>query len=549
VTIVFSRLGPIGLKRTCQICSQEKKFQGTITILCPLSAESETPMLERIEEQPISSVIKKAWGHAAVFVIGTVCLSVGQIAMAPLLTRRLSVSQYGTYEILLASYIAMRALLLLPLSSALVYGLCKHSHTDDERRGLLGTMSLLSLLISAIFIIAGISIPQWPSWFIHSESNLTTVGLFILLSLGFETSIQLGLGGLRAAQQPVLYGLVALSQLVGTLALTAGFVGVYNLGLEGVFGSFLAGNLLANVVLIFVMRSRISKRFNWGSLKPVMIFAITLVPMNLANLILSISDRYFLNSFCSLEILGVYGLSYKIGSGASMLVAVPFVTAWPAIIFSEKNSIRIGELASKAALYLWGIGMLFTVMVSSAAKPLLLLFGGSNFLPGAYLIPIISTGGLLFGVTGVLMTSVVTQGHLRWNMIVMLVISSLALMLNTLLIPTQGMFGAALATILAYLFGLALSVLLAGRVLTLNYEISKWLKIFISGLIATFFGKLMEDISLISFVNVLAAALVSAVVYGALLRSLGVIPKRAWRTVLSRSNCPAIFSSYRSSKK
>jgi O-antigen/teichoic acid export membrane protein len=338
----------------------------------------------------------------------------------------------------------------------------------------------------------------------------------------------MGLGALRAAEQPVLYGLVALSQLFGTLALTAVLVGVYNLGLEGVFGSFLAGNILANVVLMPVVRNRISKRFNWVSFKPVIIFAMTLIPVNLANLVLSISDRYFLNSFGSLAILGVYGLAYKIGSGASMLVAVPFVTAWPAIIFSEKGSDRIGELVSKAALYLWGIGMLFTVMVSSAAKPLLQLFGGSNFLSGAYLIPMISAGGLLLGVTGVLMSSVVAQGHLRWNMIAMLVVSALALMLNALLIPTQGMFGAALATILAYLFGFVLSVLIARRIVTLNYEIFKWVKILVSGVIATLVGKLLEDMSAISFINALGAALVSAVVYVLLLRILRVIPQRAW---------------------
>jgi O-antigen/teichoic acid export membrane protein len=463
--------------------------------------------------------------------------------MAPLLTRRLSVAQYGTYEILLASYIAIRTLLLLPLSSALVYGYCRQCQTDEERRSLLGAVSLLSLCILAAFFVAGIAIPQWPSWFIHSESNLTAVGLVILFSLGLETSIQMGLGALRAAQQPVLYGLIALSQLLGTLTLTAVLVGFYNLGLEGVFGSFLAGNLLASAVLIPVMRNRISKRFNWVSVKSVMIFAMTLVPMNLANLILSISDRYFLNSFCSLAVLGVYGLAYKIGSGASMLVAVPFVTAWSAIIFSEKRSNRIGELVSKAALYLWGIGMLFTAMVSSAAKPLLLLFGGSKFVSGAYLVPMISAGGLLFGVTGLVMSSVVAQGRLRWNMFAMLVVSALALMLNALLIPTYGMFGAALATILAYLFGLALSVLLARRVVTLNYEISKWVKILISGLIATLLGKLIEDMSAISFVNALGAALGSAVVYGALLRVFGVIPQRAWNAALSRSNYPKLFPS------
>ncbi len=500
-------------------------------------------MLKRLESHPVSSVINKAWGQAAVFAIGTLCLSVGQIAMAPLLTRRLSVSQYGTYEILLTSYIAIRALLLLPLSSALVYGYCKRCYADGERRGLLAATSVLSLSISAACFVVGVAVPQWPSWFIYTETSLNSVGLIILFSLGLESIVQMGLGALRVAQQPALYGLVALSQLFGTLGLTAVLVGVYNLALEGVFGSVLAGNLLANVVLMPNICNRISKTFNWLPVKSVMIFAMTLIPVNLANLILSISDRYFLNSCCTLAVLGVYGLAYKIGSGASMLVAVPFVTAWPAIIFSEKRPNRIGELVSKAALYLWGIGMLSTVMVSSAARPLLLLFGGNNFLPGTYLIPIISTGALVFGVTSVFLSAVIAQGRVRWNMIAMLVVSAVALFLNAMLIPTLGLIGAALATILAYLFGLALSILLLRRLVTLNYEISNWIKILISGLIATLVGKLMEDMFLLSFVNAFAAALVSAIVYVALLWILGVIPLRVWDTGVSRTNYHELFSS------
>ena len=125
-------------------------------------------MPKRMDEHPVSSVINKAWGQAAVFAMGTLCLSVGQIAMAPLLTRRLSVSQYGTYEILLASYIVIRALLLLPLSSALVYGYCKRCYADGERKGLLGATSIFSLSISAAFFVVGVAIPQWPSWFIYT---------------------------------------------------------------------------------------------------------------------------------------------------------------------------------------------------------------------------------------------------------------------------------------------------------------------------------------------------------------------------------------------
>ena len=53
--------------------------------------------------------------------------------------------------------------------------------------------------------------------------------------------------------------------------------------------------------------------------------------------------------------------------------------------------------------------------------------------------------------------------------------------------------------------------------------------------------KLMEDLSLLSFVNALGASLVSAVVYGVLLRICGVIPHQIWVTVRSGAKHTKLF--------
>jgi O-antigen/teichoic acid export membrane protein len=293
------------------------------------------------------------------------------------------------------------------------------------------------------------------------------------------------------------------------------------------------------------MWNRVSGKFNWIHIKPVMIFAMTLVPTTLANLILSISDRYFINSFWDLTTVGVYGLTYKIGSGVSMLIAMPFVTAWPALIFSEKDSNKIGEFVSKAAFSLWMIGMFFVVIGSTSAKPLLLLFGGNRFLPGANLIPLISLGGLLFGVTGLIMTSIVATGLLHWNMITMLAVSGVNLIFNILLIPTYGMIGAALSTIFSYTVGFFISIVLAQKIIPLKVDILKWTKIIVGGLIALFCGRLFTEISHYQMLNIFAATSIAAGVYVLSLTLFRLLPAAFYDPALIRRGC---FSFIRSNK-
>jgi len=247
-------------------------------------------------------------------------------------------------------------------------------------------------------------------------------------------------------------------------------------------------------------------------------------PMNVANLILSVSDRYFLSSFWGLETVGVYALTYRLGSGVSMLVVLPFLTAWPALIYSEKEPNTIGEHVGTAALNLWMIGMLFVVAVSAAAKPLLLLFGGSKFLAGMNFLPLIALGGLLSGVTGVFMSSVVAQGYILLNMKVLLSASCLALALNSLMIPKFGMAGAALATVLSYLLGAILSLVTAKKSGPLKFNAQPWLKIATGGLFAFILGKLACGISCYTTLNVFTAASISAIAYIVFLRLFGFLP-------------------------
>lgn len=479
--------------------------------------------------QPSSSlVIRNAWGHAAIYAIGSLFLGVGQIAIAPLLISRLSLAHFGTYELFLAVYVAGRTVLLLPMANAVLYGYCRLCETDDEKRSIVGTAIVLAACCSAVLGAFALLVPGWPAWLLRTGGDVNAIGRVLVFGLCLESFVQIGLAVLRASQRPAMYGVIALVQLVSTLSLVGVFVGGFRWGVHGVFEAFFLGNVPAVIALVPALRGSVAMGVRWARAKWMMGFALTLIPVNVALLVIGISDRYFLRYYWDLPTVGVYALSYKLGSAAPQMIAMPFLMAWPAFVFAGASARRTGQLVSNAALYLWMAGLLLVVMVSSAARPLIMLFGGPSFLAGVPLMPIVALGVLLGGVMNIVMSAVVASGRFLWNMTALLAVSAALVGLNLLLIPPYGMLGAAVATLAGYALGAAASVLLARRLVVLDLQAVKWVKVSIGAVIALLAGRAFDGVSPWPVVSIGAAAAVSAGVYAGILALSGVLPKDWW---------------------
>jgi len=475
-----------------------------------------------------SVVIRQAWGHAAIYAVGSLFLGVGQIAIAPLLISQLSLAEFGTYELFLALYVAGRAVLLLPLSSAVLYAYCRLCETDAERKRLVGTALQLSAFCSACLCAAALAFPEWSTLLLRTGGDLDAIGRVVVFGLCLESLVQIGLAVLRASQRPAMYGVIAVVQLVSTLSLVGIFVGGFHRGVQGVFEAFFVGNVPAAIALVPALRGRATRAFDGKTARRLTFFALTVVPVNLALLVIAVSDRYFLRYYWDLPTVGIYALSYKLGSAGPQMVSVPFLMAWPAFVFADTSPRRTGQLVSSAALHLWAAGLLLVVMVSSAARPLIRLFGGETFLAGAPLLPIVSTGVLLGGVMNVVMSAVVAAGRLVWNMTALLIVAVVLLVLNAVLIPPYGMLGAAVATLSGYGLGAAASVLLARRLVVLDAQAFKWVKVSIGALVALLAGQQLDEVSRWPLLSLCAAAAVSGGLYAGLMALMGVIP-RQWR--------------------
>jgi len=189
------------------------------------------------------------------------------------------------------------------------------------------------------------------------------------------------------------------------------------------------------------------------NLKKYLVFSIPQIPSGALLWIIDSSDRYFITNILDLTQTGIYSASYTLGTTISLFyvplsfVVFPFISK-----FWENNNLeevkRYLEYSTKLFLILAIPGAVGLYVIS---KPLLVLLSSTDFISG---------GGAL---TFLIALSTIFLGIYQINLYVICLIEKTNVMpiivfmgalinitLNLILIPTVGIMGAAIATIVSY---------------------------------------------------------------------------------------------------
>ena len=169
--------------------------------------------------------------------------------------------------------------------------------------------------------------------------------------------------------------------------------------------------------------------------------------------VLSSSDVVILGQFRSSESVGVYSIYIKIVSVVAIVINsinAMFATKC-SLLYHEKKIDELRVLSKKTTLLTLIISSLFVIAILIIHFPVLMVFGEEfvqDLLP-FYLILVGALVNALFGSTGYFLN--MTDSH-RVFFIIMSTAAALNVGLNYLLIPSMGMTGAALATLISISF-------------------------------------------------------------------------------------------------
>lgn len=295
------------------------------------------------------------------------------ILLLPILTRYLTVSDYGILSLVETTILIITPFVLLNINSAINVEFFKVKH-DILKEFITNALTISFISFLFIFIIA-FFLKDFLSLVLNIDKSLI---LLIVIFSGLRVVSSVVLGLFQVRQEPIKFSFYTLSQTIIDFSLSYVFVVIFKLGyigrLLGVYTSFFMFTVLG-IYILYKMDylSKITFKYT----KSILNFGIPLIPHTISGTIIAMSDRYFISYYMGNEEVGVYTVAYQI-SALMLLVSMSVNQAWSPILFKLLKDKNITQVY-RFTFYLFILFILVAILIYFFKDILFFLFVDKKF--------------------------------------------------------------------------------------------------------------------------------------------------------------------------
>lgn len=372
--------------------------------------------------------------------LGTKLIS---FVLVPIYTYTLSTSDYGTIDL-----ISTTVSLLLPIFTFNIQDAVLRFCLDNDYKQdcIISTSIKIIIFNSCLLGVLILTIKLFFSLYIEDKY---IIFLFIsFLSTAFYNTLQMYLKAINKV----------VTIVIGSLLITAlncilniYFLLVIKLGINGYL---LAQTISSLIGVLFYFSeinliSLIKNKFDKKLAKKLIAYSSPLILNSIAWWLNNASDRYILTFFCGAGENGIYSAAYKIPTILSTIQTI-FYNAWSISAITEFDSKDkdgfVGNIYSLYSIISFlgcSLLMIFNIPIAS-------IYYGNDFFSAWKYIPILLVGTIFNGLglfIGCLFIATKKTKTVSMTTLIGAIINTI---LNIILIPVMGSYGAALATLIGY---------------------------------------------------------------------------------------------------
>lgn len=406
--------------------------------------------------------------HAVVYGFGTLVVNACGIFLLPLYLRYLPPDEYGTLDGLRTVGEVVLILLLFGGIKQALLTYHGQQREEAERRRVVGS----ALALGGLVVFVGASATLLGSGLLGELLDFASPGLLeaTLFVLLLEASSGLLMTCCQARVESGLFMAVSVGQFFVRVTLSIAFVKFCGWGIRGMLGA--AGLTAGGTTLLLLARE-----FALGGLRPdrktlgVMArFALPFVPGGLGFLLLHSGDKFFLMKYADKWALGLYALGYKLAYSVSQFSRSPLYMVWNTQMhqaaFREDAPGVFGRAFSRILGAYLAVGLGLCLLADEAA----VLLGGPRYAGAAPVIPLVVLAYYFLTAADLMDSGFYVSRQTVWKAPITLASTVVILTLYYLLIPGNGAFGAAVATLGGFAFHAALTWRVTQRVFPVRYE-------------------------------------------------------------------------------
>jgi O-antigen/teichoic acid export membrane protein len=436
--------------------------------------------------------IKKLGVHSFTYWIGVMLAKIVGFLLIPLYTRYLTPADYGIIELLHLTADVAALLIGMQISQGVFR--FYQAYESQTEKDLVVSTALISMLVLGIAMAAILNILARPITLLVFGSD-AYLGYFRFFSSIYPLTliIEVPFALIRIKGRSKLFILCNFLNFLFTISLSIVFV-VY-MG-WGVWGVIISPAITFTSLAIFLIKrtfSEVGVSFSFKMVKQIFRFTIPLVPAGIGMFVLHFSDRYFVKHFCSLSDVGIYSLGYKFGFIVSVMVIAPFNLIWQTYMYELAKEKNASEIYGRVLTYFTFVLVFTGLAISIPSREIIRIITIPAFFRASGVIPMIVSAYVLSGVNIIFQAGLLVKGKSHYIGIITFSTAVLNLMGNYFFVSTLGIIGAAISTIISFLFMATCMGLVSLRVYPFRIEYLRIIKIVLIAAIIYILSRFMRS--------------------------------------------------------
>lgn len=345
--------------------------------------------------------------------------------------------------------------------------------TKDEahRRRIVGSTLIFLVTSSALatwllYLIA----PQLSDLIFRSSADRSGLLRLIFIIGFFDVVTTIPNAILRAQFRSIRFSVLNITSFIVQLSAICYLVIYVDSTVENVLIGRLIGSAFEAAIFFIAVRRELSLNVSSSELREMLSFGSPLIFNQLASTLFIMIDRFFLEHYTREVEVGIYSIASTIVSVVTVVAIIPFGQVWTVMRFSVMNEEGADEYYSRVLTYIIFVSMTLALGVSSIAGDGLQLYGSRGYWPAATIIPLLGLSAVLDSASRVLNIGLTLKKRTIYAPLVMLAALAFNVALNFLLIPSYGVMGATVSTLVSYIVFCTLRYWASNHFFKVHYE-------------------------------------------------------------------------------
>jgi O-antigen/teichoic acid export membrane protein len=371
------------------------------------------------------------------------------VLLVPVFTRNISQADFGLYSLM----ISVQSLLAIFSTAGIISGLSRFYNEFEDRNLVKNTALIFVMILGGLLTIL--------SWF-FGESIYNLIFGFsengrVQLVVVMGSTALLSITAVYAAffnmqDKAFVNSLINVGRSLLLLGFSLWLILYMQLGVLGALLAQLGAYGIVALILLVMDRHQLRIKMSRKMLIPMLKYSLGLIPGQISGWVYTLIDRYIIKLMLGLAPVAVYSMGYRLGMMMEPLFLYPFKSIFTAFKYREYKSPDAQVKIRMFFTYYVAIGWFVTLGISTFARAGILILSTEAYIEAAYIVPLIVFAYFLYGLGEFFSMGIHIANKTGVESVILFFAAGLSIMLNFVLIPKFGIFGAAITTVVSYMF-------------------------------------------------------------------------------------------------